>query len=166
MRREGFTIASADSKICEEGTTCILQALEELEADPSILKPEGGRTKIVVLSTTGISEKGRDVPCPMMPFYRMLHVPHVDKQKMEVVVRESGREWIAVRPSFLVNGKRLGADALKTSVEETGIEELKDVAVGYIISRADVAGWILEECVLGGEKAWGKWNGKMVTLTY
>ena len=87
---------------------------------------------------------------------------------MEALVIASGREWVAVRPSFLMDGKRLGRGSLRVSVEGGESEKAweGDVAVGYTISRADVAGWILEECVMGGEDAFAKWKGKMVTITY
>lgn len=159
--KKGF--ATPDSTICHEGTVSILKALSELEADPAILPPSSGqRTKLLVLSTTGISDYGRDIPYAMIPLYHyLLATPHRDKKNMEKVLEKSDREWIAIRPSFLGNYEAKGMGSVRWSVEGEG-----EVAVGYVINREDVAGWILEKCVLDGEKNWRRWGGKKVTLTY
>jgi hypothetical protein len=156
-------LVAPDSAICYDGTVSILTALSELEADPSILPPSSGqRTKIIVLSTTGISDYGQDIPCAMIPLYHwLLDVPHKDKKRMERVLEGCDRDWIAIRPSFLGSGEGKGIEKVRWSVEGEG-----EVAVGYTINREDVATWILEKCVVDGEKNWLRWSGKKITLTY
>lgn len=143
-------LIAPDSTICYDGTVSILTALSELEADPSILPPSSGqRIRIIVLSTTGISDYGQDIPCAMVPLYHwLLDVPHKDKKKMERVLEGCDRDWIAIRPSFLGSGEGKGIEKVRWSVEGEG-----EVAVGYTINREDVATWILEKCVVdGGEE--------------
>jgi hypothetical protein len=77
------------------------------------------------------------------------------------------RNWVLIRPSFLVDGESKGMEKIRVSTETPGASpnerEKESVAIGYTISRGDVGLWIFEECV----KANGlKWNGKMVALTY
>ncbi|KAH7417961.1 hypothetical protein BKA64DRAFT_635121 [Cadophora sp. MPI-SDFR-AT-0126] len=166
----GLGFSSKDPTICEDGTKAILSALAQLEAEKTVQIPIGG-PEFVLLSTTGISDKGRDIPIAMMPMYHwMLNVPHKDKKKMEeTMIRGEGRtrKWVMIRPSFLWDGESKGLGKIRTSTETPGaVSEKKNaggVAVGYVIHREDVGLWIVEECVKGDAS---KWHGKMVTLTY
>jgi hypothetical protein len=167
--RKGLSIAKPDSTICHEGTLAILKALEELEADPSILPPASGRrTKLVVLSTTGISNQGRDIPMAMIPLYHyLLKAPHEDKKKMEDVLDHTQRDWVAVRPSWLLDGEGKGMLGVRWSVEGSGPRRSEDdVAIGYAIARSDVARWILQSCILSGDQGFQRWSRKKVTITY
>jgi nucleoside-diphosphate-sugar epimerase len=79
LQRKGIHFTSADTSICETGTHNILAALSELESSSlAPVIPTGG-PKLVLLSTTGISSKSRDVPIAMLPLYHwLLAVPHAD----------------------------------------------------------------------------------------
>ncbi|KAE8443500.1 hypothetical protein EG329_001812 [Mollisiaceae sp. DMI_Dod_QoI] len=168
IERQGLKFTSQDPHICEEGTKAILTALTQLENEPSINSPEGG-PEIVLLSTTGISSRGRDIPIGMIPLYHwLLPVPHEDKKKMEECMisgEGKGRKWVMIRPSFLNDGASKGLGKVRVSSETPGLEKKEDekVAIGYAISREDVGLWIVEECVKGDAK---RWEGKIVTLTY
>lgn len=116
----------------------------------------------MLLSGTGITKTGRDIPLAMEPLYALLAVPHVDKQKMEELVVRSGRRWVLIRPSFMVDVKQRGLEAVRVGVEIPG-EKVHKRVIGYVVARADVGGWIFKECVKGDG---GKWEGKMVSLTY
>jgi nucleoside-diphosphate-sugar epimerase len=166
----GLSFRWNDESICEDAANTILHALSELEAEGKSSSLTGG-PEMVLLSTTGISEKSRDIPIAMIPLYRwMLHVPHEDKKNMEKLMHHGegkARNWVLVRPSFLVDGGSKGLEKIRVSTETPGAsakeQEKESVAIGYTISREDVGLWIFEECV----KAKGsKWNRKMVTLTY
>lgn len=94
---------------------------------------------------------------------------------METVIQKSGRRWVVVRPSLLVDGESVGLKKVRTSTEggegeRYGKGKDGEVAIGYTIRRQDVGLCIFEECVKGngkgGGERWGKWEGKMVTLTY
>jgi nucleoside-diphosphate-sugar epimerase len=164
LRRQGLRFTSDDIHICEEGTRCILQARSELESEG--VKGLTGGPRMVILSTTGISDKGRDIPIAMIPMYHwVLSVPHADKKKLEdMMISGEGknRKWVLIRPSFLADGPAKGLQDIRVSVEIPGAKR-EDVAIGYTIRREDVGEWIVESCVKGEE---GKWDGKIVTLTY
>lgn len=170
IQRVGLGLSSRDPTICEDGTRSILTALSQLEAEKNVEVTSGG-PEFVLLSTTGISDKGRDIPIAMMPMYHwMLSVPHKDKKAMEeLMIHGEGRsrKWVMIRPSFLWDGESKGLQKIRVSTETPGASpgQLKEreVAVGYVIHREDVGLWIVEECVKGGGE---KWFGKMVTITY
>lgn len=168
LHMEGIKVASPDHTICEVGTRNIIEKLSELETEykgAAASLPAASKTKLVILSTTGISKK-RDVPLAVVPFYHWgLAIPHKDKMKMEQVVTSSSFPFVLVRPSFLLDGTGKGLAGIRTGTE-TPTEDTKPAhAVGYVIKREDVALWIYEECV--SERAhWSKWNGKCVSLTY
>jgi len=81
----------------------------------------------------------------------LLKTIYEDKDMQEQVVRESGLDWVIVRPGVLTNGPRTG--------EYRVLTELKGVHGGKI-SRADVADFILREA---GEM---KYKGQTPLLTY
>ena len=68
--------------------------------------------------------------------------------------------WIAVRPAFLTDGK-CEADKPDKKSKPYKIVEGDDYK-GYIISRADIAHFIVEEAVLH----WDKWRGKILAVGY
>lgn len=80
-----------------------------------------------------------------------LKTTYGDKDRQEQVVRESGLDWVVVRPGFLTNGPRTGKYRVLT--------ELGGVTAGKI-SRADVADFILREAVEM------KYRGQTPLLTY
>ncbi|KAL3422246.1 short-chain dehydrogenase [Phlyctema vagabunda] len=174
MERKGLGFTSADPTICHDGTQTILSALDALEAEADSIEVPVGGPEMVLLSTTGISRRGRDIPVAMLPLYHwVLQVPHADKLNMETLMIEGQgrrRRWVLVRPSFLGDGKSKGLAKVKVSTEIPGAtedrEEMRknnDVAIGYAIYREDVALWIVEECVKRNAE---RWIGRMVTLTY
>ena len=81
-----------------------------------------------------------------------MHKPHVDKIEMENAIAggyESGR-WILLRPALFMDG------------EKKGVYRVGETEVGYSIRRADVADFIVKECINGD----GKWLGKRPVLVY
>jgi len=160
-----------DTTICEKGTAAILKALQSLEDKG---KGDMSASKLVVLSTTGISDKRRDIPVAMIPLYHwLLAIPHKDKRNMEDILVEGqgkDRRWVIVKPSLLLNGEAKGLRKVRVGVDlphdqkEQGnaVDEKKEI--GYTIRREDVGLWIYEKCVKnGGEQ---KWERKLVGLTY
>ncbi|KAI9676094.1 MAG: hypothetical protein M1817_000837 [Caeruleum heppii] len=153
-----------DPTICEAATSTILSALDA-DSDSKPL--------FVVVSTTGISKHGRDIPLAMMPLYHwMLAVPHKDKSKMEALLQSemSGphgaariQGFVAVRPSLLTDGPRVGLGKVRAGTEDHGDA---NPAVGYTISRADVGGWIFEEVIENRSHGREQLTNKMVSITY
>jgi putative NADH-flavin reductase len=66
----------------------------------------------------------------------LLKTIYEDKNRQEAIIRESGLDWVLVRPGFLTNGQRTGKYRVLT--------ELSGVKAGKI-PRADVADFMLRE---------------------
>jgi uncharacterized protein YbjT (DUF2867 family) len=66
----------------------------------------------------------------------LLKIPFEDHERQETLVRESGLDWVIARPTRLTNGPARGRYLKKTAVER----------VPSSISRADVAGFLVEAC--------------------
>jgi nucleoside-diphosphate-sugar epimerase len=167
-----------DLHICEQGTKNILSAISDIKSDPAqssssvahgigheddINKVQG--PLLVVLSTTGISSAGRDIPLLMAPLYHgLLGPPHVDKRAMEDLLRSSSSQpWVIIRPSLLRGdgkGEPTGKK-IRVGIEKDGKHE--KLAIGYTIKREDVGYWIFKEIVQGD---WRRWVGRAVTLTH
>lgn len=149
-----------DPTICQDAGNAILQALQQLQ---SAKKP-----LLVVVSTTGIPPNGmpRDEPLLCTPLYRwMLHIPHVDKRKLEddltahVALPESERRirgFVAVKPSLLMDGDSCGLDAVRHGLPEKP-------AVGYTIRRQDVGLFICERLLK--QEAGQEWLNKGISIT-
>jgi hypothetical protein len=154
-----------DPHVCSTTMDALVTAVRSLK---SSTKPT-----VVAISSTGISDYGRDIPMAMVPLYHwMLAVPHADKKAMEVSLIEGVNStspafggFVGIRPSFLTDGVAKGVAKVKVGLEGTkGVESL---AVGYVVAREDVGNWIFEE-VLKGEKGvkGGMYENRFVTLTY
>ena len=150
-----------DVTICQDVGNTILQTLQQLK--PAV-KP-----LLIVVSTTGIPPTGmpRDEPLLMSPLYRwMLHIPHVDKRKLEedltanVGLSESERAiraFVAVKPSLLMDGLGFGLNIVRQGVPEKP-------AVGYTIRRHDVGSFICERLIK--QEASQDWLNKGISITY
>lgn len=142
--------------ICQDAVRTILAAARQLERKPTL----------VVLSTTGISDKKRDLPVAMMPLYHwLLKVPHDDKKAMETLIfqdmtlpdtQRAIENYIIVRPSLLTDGDD-GIDKVRAGTEDKP-------AVGYVISRNDVGNWLFENLVRPHSHQ-NPYLGQVVTIT-
>lgn len=163
LKFQGVKVSGADPHICEDAARTIISAISSIRtASPS--SHEKYPTCIVV-STTGISSHGRDIPLAMIPLYHwMLPVPHADKGKTEQLIQGYDGDWTIVRPSFLVDGKSKGLEAVRVGVEVPSENRLVNKTIGYTISREDVGNWMFSELIReGGNPQWGH---KVVTITY
>ena len=138
MHRKGLSISWPDAHICETGTRQILSALSALVAETQTAT----RLTLVLLSTTGISTKCRDVPLPIVLPYHFLSTPHNDKRKMEEMVISLGqkRKWVLVRPSFLLDGVAKGRGYVRVGIEDAVGNEVEVLEREYGIWREDVGG--------------------------
>ncbi|CAI4218997.1 unnamed protein product [Parascedosporium putredinis] len=114
-----------DPTVCDRGVETLLAAISKLRAEGAG-SGSGTGPKVVVVSTTGISEFGRDIPLAMIPLYAALRSPHADKKKMEERIRTSGEAWTAVRPSLLV----------EEGEDEKGEKAEKEIRVGEYLGKA------------------------------
>lgn len=161
-----------DTHICEDGTLTIFRALEHLETEGVVATSQGVKPLFISISTTGISDKSRDVPLLLYPIYRYaLHVPHLDKKKAEcLLVEDGGRhicDCVIVRPTLLTDAAPAGVAKLRVGWEWKGEEVEKDGAreagpqLGWSVGRRDVGAFVFEKVVQEGG-----WDGRCVSLTY
>ncbi|KAH8809123.1 hypothetical protein F5884DRAFT_394361 [Xylogone sp. PMI_703] len=163
LKREGVKITGADPHLCEETAKIILSALSTIRS--SSPSSANKYPEFIAISTTGISEHGRDIPIAMIPLYHMvLSVPHEDKKKMEEVITAYEGNWVLVRPSFLIDGKGKGIHAVRVGFEIPGNTQLSKKEIGYVITREDVGNWMFEELIRNGGNP--KWDKKIVSITY
>lgn len=153
-----------DPHVCERGMEALLAALRTCREKGDITLET--KPRLVAVSSTGISDFGRDIPLAMVPLYRVaLHTAHRDKKAMErLVVGSSGEtEWTLIRGSFYTSGPETEG-LVREGMEDpvTGRVEGGGVPIGYTISREDVGKWVFENCLQGG----GKWVGKAAVITY
>ncbi|KAF2789902.1 hypothetical protein K505DRAFT_283589 [Melanomma pulvis-pyrius CBS 109.77] len=156
-----------DPVICESATASILAAISQLETKGISAAQDGRKPLITVISTTGISDRARDVPYLLLPiYYGLLHVPHVDKRKMEALLfNDKGvhvRDFVVVRPTLLMDYQPCGIETVKAGWEwgvKTGEEP--GPALGYTVGRKDVGEWVFQEVIQKGG-----WEGKCVSLCY
>jgi hypothetical protein len=163
VQKKGYLFPQQeDPTLCEDALTTILNALR---ARSPIVKPG-----LVVLSTTGISKYGRDVPLLFWPLYRFLHVAHEDKKIMERLAIEAATtepavtgSYYVVRSSILTNGAAKGVENVRWDVEDGALIKK---AIGYTISRADVGGFVFEKVVKPFESGKEEGTGKIFTITH
>ena len=149
--------------LCRDAVETILRGLNELQSSQPL-----GTTKpcLVLLSTTGISTKKRDVPLAFLPLYHLfLFRPHADKRNMEKVVKAHWNDtsekdrviggYMLIRPSLLTDGREFGLESIRVGMDSKP-------AIGYTISREDVGLWIFKNAVKQ------KWHGTQepINITY
>lgn len=145
---------NADSKVCREAARSFIAALKELNPPK---KP-----RMLAISTTGLTEKARDVPIAFTFLYHvLLKAPHEDKRAMEkLIVEATGDDvfasFIIARASLLMNGEAQGREKVRVGTEDKP-------AVGYTIRRADVGQFIFDDFVM---EAGQKWTSQKLTLTF
>ncbi|KAM0322014.1 hypothetical protein ACHAQA_009756 [Verticillium albo-atrum] len=132
-------VTMKDPTLIGDSATLVLRALYELKAEGAL----ASAPLFVPISSTGIATQ-RDLPLIMGPLYKWLLPEAVsDTKVMETVIAED-----------VLGGK----SPLGGYVFEQG----PGPAIGYTISRADLAEWIFEEVV----QARREWAGKCATLAY
>jgi hypothetical protein len=154
-----------DPKICQDATSTILEALR------SGLKSTMEKPLFIAVSTTGISDHGRDIPIALVPLYHwLLPVPHADKKRMENLLANeiksaepTIRGFVAVRPSLLTDGDLLGVEKIRAGTESEGT--VAKSAIGYTISRIDAGNWIYRMLVEDKDSR-AKYVNQFVSITY
>lgn len=151
-----------DPNVCEKGMQALLDALARprpgAEAGAAKKKP-----RVIAISSTGITNLGRDVPVLFIPMYHiMLKDPHKDKKAMEALLIASDADWTLVRPSLLTDGPESDTK-VRAGVEDSVSRKVESKAVGYTISREDTGKWIYENLI---EETDGRWVRKTATITY
>ena len=148
-----------DPHVCETAMRTLLSALDTL-----VESGRGTYPRLAVVSSTGISDKGRDFPLLIAPLYHMvLPAPHEDKRRMEGALRAGKvRDWTLVRPTLLKDGVTKAGTPIREGVEnlDSGVVESREM--GYFITRDDVGKWIFENLI---QKSGEQYLRKAVSLT-
>jgi hypothetical protein len=156
------TFSIDDTHVCENGVKTLFAALDTVRKDIGAGANQGPR--ITVISSTGISPYGRDIPMLMVPLYFLLKVPHEDKVAMENKLIESSEKWTIVRASLLKDGPEATEYPVIVGVEDPVAKEVVSKAIGYSITRADVGKWIFENLLKSKDDK--LWLSKIATITY
>ncbi|OAQ73508.1 NAD(P)-binding domain-containing protein [Pochonia chlamydosporia 170] len=147
-----------DPDVCKKGIAALLSALDTLRKNGV-----SGKPLIAVVSTTGISEHGRDVPLLFVPLYHVgLKAPHADKKVAEQNLYKSSERFVLVRPSLLQDGEKADRKIRVHVESEKGVEQKE---VGYFISREDVGRWMFENLLREADKV-NQYERKAVGLTW
>jgi hypothetical protein len=95
-----------------------------------------GIKRLVVVSALGVGDSQEQVSLPFkMMMKTVLRKAYEDKERQEEIVRESGLDWVIVRPGGLTNGAATGD-------YEYGLDP--SIGGGQV-SRADVADFVLQQ---------------------
>jgi putative NADH-flavin reductase len=97
---------------------------------------ESGARRLLVVSAMGVGESAKQSPW----WYWWLVVPTflrgitADKNAMEAIVRGSELDWVIARAPILTDGAETGR-----------VKVLRKGETGRAITRADLAGWLVEQ---------------------
>jgi nucleoside-diphosphate-sugar epimerase len=157
------TFSLDDVHVCEKGAEVLISALAKCRAEGTNTARGQQRPRIVAISSTGLSDCGRDIPLVIVPFYHiLLAVPHKDKKLMEKVLIESGEDFTIVRPSWFTDGPG-DRKEIRFGVEDPINKTLESKSIGYSICREDVGKWIFENLV---QETNGIWVKKIASITH
>ncbi len=152
-------MSSIDWEVCGVAMRALLDAIAARRASPESLS---GRPHIIALSSTGLSDLGRDVPLAMVPLYHvLLKKPHEDKRAMEKALFASTEPWTIIRPSLLRDGPE-ASKPIRAGMEDPAAGTVDSKALGYFISREDVGKWIFENVLRDGG---ARWINKVASIT-
>ncbi len=111
--------------VVSQGTAVILDAMKAQ-----------GVPRVVVVTSLGTGESIQQVSLPFrMMIQTVLKKPMEDKGRQETLVKDSGLDWIIVRPGGLSDGPATGQ-------YQSGLDP--KIMAGQV-SRADVAGFVLQQ---------------------
>lgn len=116
----------SDRTVRSEGTANVIQAMES-----------NGVPRLVVVSAGGVGDSYQQVPVMIKVLIKtLLRNTYADHERQEQYVRDSGLEWVIVRPAMLVDGPLTGQYHTGTAEEDLP---------GGQVTRADVADFVLKQ---------------------
>ena len=131
-------VAGADVVLCAIGSDSLVR--------PGVTLSEGTRTivqamkhssvpRIIAISALGIGDSITSAPLHVRILLRLLKGYTNEKEKQELALKESGMQWIVVRPSPNTDGSRTGRYHASSN----------NVIPYTPISRADIADFMLKQ---------------------
>ncbi|KAM7200314.1 hypothetical protein V8F33_004032 [Rhypophila sp. PSN 637] len=152
-----------DPHVCENGMKALLQALSQYRTEKN---KHDFSPRLLVVSTTGVSDVVRRIPVLLIPLYAtLIKSPAKDKAAMEkLLIKSDEKAWTIVRPSIFTDGPEAAPGTVTEGIEDpvAGVDIVPFVA-GYTISRLDVGKWIFENLVQKEEEKYVK---KAVMISY
>ena len=148
VRRQGAVICSLgnglgkDDHTVSEGTQHLIDAMNE-----------AGVRRLLVVSSFGVGDSyaGASLSSKLI-VNTLLKNPIADKEIQERAVRESGLDWLIVRPTRLTDDAATGTYTVEEHIKFSAFAMPR-------IARADVAAFLLDQ--LDNDS----WLGKAVTIT-
>lgn len=112
-------------EVCSEGTRIVIEVMKKL-----------GVQRVVAVTSMGVGESADQVPFMFKVIMKtLLKGVMRDKERQEQLLRDSGLEWVIVRPGGLTDTPPTDSYRAGTDTE----------AVASKISRADVASFMLDQ---------------------
>jgi hypothetical protein len=160
-----------DPTLIGDAAEILITALRELQDEGAVSK----KPLYVQISSVGLARR-RDIPLLLIPLYHwLLPQPQADTAVMEKLVVRTAQEdnsplggYVMIRPPLLTDGEPRGAKGLRVGwvrhdddPKPSG-DETPGPIIGYTVSRRDLAAWIFDQVVQGGDK----WAGLCVNVAY
>lgn len=119
----------APSRVCEIGTRNILAAI-----------PPGTQMRIIAVSSFGVGDTRETAPWYIRLYLRLfLREPIADKERQEMLLKESDKDFVLVQPVALTDAPATGDWSAST----------KGVIRAQQVSRSDMAAFIVAELTEG-----------------
>ncbi|MCA9917982.1 MAG: SDR family oxidoreductase [Anaerolineales bacterium] len=131
-------LAGSEAVCCSLGNTANNPDFVVSDGTQNIIEgmKKQGISRLVVVSALGVGETRERVSISFkMLMKTVLRKAYEDKERQEQIVRESGLDWVIVRPGGLTNGPATGE--YKFGLDPT--------IGGGQVSRADVADFVLQQ---------------------
>lgn len=132
------TVAGVDAVICSLGTSANNppEVVSNGTANIIAAMDASAVRRLVVVTSLGVGDSKNQVPFAFrMIMQTVLRKVMEDKERQERLVRESGLDWVIVRPGGLTDGEATG-------IYRFGLK--RDIMAGQV-ARADVAGFVLKQ---------------------
>lgn len=143
----GNVLEPNDVSACVSGAEAVVVSLGSTGNNPDNVVSQGtqnviaamkeaGVKRLIVVTSLGVGDSKNQVPFAFkMLMKTVLKKPMADKEIQEHYVRESGLDWIIVRPGGLTDGPATGDF-------QAGVDS--SIMAGQV-SRADVAAFVLQQ---------------------
>ncbi|MGD0839369.1 MAG: NAD(P)H-binding protein, partial [Polyangia bacterium] len=111
-----------------------------------------GVSRLVVLSAFGTGESRRvaNFIFDKLLISFLLKIPFQDHERQERMVRESGLDWVIVRPTRLTNGPARHSYVAKTTIERVPASIARADVAEFMLRATETDEWLRQAVQLGG----------------
>ncbi|KAH6664777.1 hypothetical protein F5X68DRAFT_124368, partial [Plectosphaerella plurivora] len=164
-------VTMTDPTLIGDAAELLLTTLRELQAEGAVSK----KPLYAQISSIGLAKR-RDMPLLLVPLYHwLLPQPQADTAVMEELVVRAAKEdnapirgYVMMRPPLLTDGEPRGPKSLRVgwvrhdNDPKSSADETPGPIIGYTVARRDLAAWIFDQVVQGGDK----WANLCVNVAY